>query len=148
MSRNKPSKDSRYQRKQGKRGAYDKTNQKKLTYSYSKHIDGERGVNGQTFEEWEKLGLLAKLTTQMKYIGQLTEFEAKQQNLIKIYTKVGFPPNSKFKEPKHVKPNNWAVMHITPSSKEVVAGYIENSVFYIVFLDKDHLFWPSSLKHT
>jgi hypothetical protein len=62
---------------------------------------------------------------------------------IKQYTKVNFPPSSGFNEPKHIVGVTWAVMHITNTSKEVVVGYIEDDVFYIVFLDKNHEFWPS-----
>jgi hypothetical protein len=50
------------------------------------------------------------------------------------------------KEPKHVTPDNWAVIHIKPNSKEVVAGFLENDVFYIVFLDKEHDFWDTDLQ--
>lgn len=50
------------------------------------------------------------------------------------------------KEPKHVTPDNWAVIHIKPKSKEVVAGFLENDVFYIVFLDKEHDFWDTDLQ--
>ena len=39
----------------------------------------------------------------------------------------------KFDKPNHVNPAYWAVIHITPTSKEVVAGYIEDNIFYIVF---------------
>jgi hypothetical protein len=63
---------------------------------------------------------------------------------LKQYTKVDFPPDSKFKQPKHLSNETWAVMHITGTSKEVVAGYIEDDIFYIIFLDKEHEFWPSS----
>lgn len=141
-------KDPAYLREQGKRGAFDTNKQRKLTFSLSMHIIGEGKTKGQSFKEWEELGLLAQLMTQIKYVGQLTEFEAKQQELIKEYTKIGFPPDSKFKEPKHVNTEHWSVMHITPNSKEVAAGYIESSVFYIIFLDKEHFFWPSKLKNT
>lgn len=41
---------------------------------------------------------------------------------------------------------NWAVIHIKPKSKEVVAGFLENDVFYIVFLDKEHNFWDTDLQ--
>ena len=78
----------------------------------------------------------------MRQIGQYESKEVLAQQMIKQYTKVGFPPNSGFLEPKHASPSIWAVIHIKPKSKAVVAGFLENEVFFIVFLDKDHEFWP------
>ena len=79
-------------------------------------------------------------------ISQYAVEECLRLQYIKQYTKVTFPPTSKFKEPKHVTPDNWAVIHIKPKSKEVVAGFLENDVFYIVFLDKEHDFWDTNLQ--
>ena len=73
--------------------------------------------------------------------------QALAQQLIKQYTKVGFPENSEFIEPRHVTPTYWAVIHITQNSKEVVVGYLdENNVFYVIFLDKEHKFWPTDIQ--
>ena len=115
-----------------------------ITFSLSKHITAE----GQSIEEWNELGLLGQLNLRMKYVGQHPTLYVRQNQLIKEYHKVEFPPNSGFTHPKHVGDVTWAVMHLTPTSKEVVAGYIEDDVFYIIFLDKDHQFWPSKLKNT
>ena len=135
--------DPAYLREQGKRDAYVKK-QRNITFSFSKHIQGE----GQTIEEWSNLGLLKKLIIRIKYLGQHPTTVVRQNKWIKEYHKVHFPPNSEFKEPKHVSGVIWAVMHITENSKEVVVGFIEEDVFYIIFLDKDHKFWPSKLKNT
>jgi hypothetical protein len=110
----------------------------------SKHISNQ----GQTIEDWDKSGLLLLLLNRIKFVGQFTPVEVRQQQHIKEYTKVDFPPNSEFKKPTHVEDVTWAVMHITPKSKEVVVGYIDVDVFYVIFLDKDHKFWPSTLKNT
>jgi len=139
----KERRDPAYIREQGKREAYVKK-QRNITFSFSKHIKGE----GQTIEEWAKLGLLEILIIRIKYLGQHTSLTVRQEKLIKEYHKVSFPPESEFKEPKHIIGVTWAVMHITNNSKEVVAGFIEDDVFYIIFLDKDHEFWPSNLKNT
>lgn len=136
-------KDPAYLREQGNRNAVGKR-ARNITFSLSRHIKGE----GQSIKEWEDSGLLGNLNLQMKFVGQHSVFYVRQNKLIKEYTKVEFPPNSGFTHPKHVGDVTWAVMHITPKSKEVVVGYIEEDVFYIVFLDKDHQFWPSTLKNT
>lgn len=136
-------KDPAFLREQGTRGSVG-AKQRNITFSFSKHIKGE----GQSIEEWNALGLLEDLILRIKSVGQHPALHARQSQMIKEYHKVAFPPESDFTHPKHVGEVTWAVMHITPKSKEVVAGYIEDDVFYIVFLDKDHRFWPSTLRNT
>ena len=135
--------DPAYLREQGKREIQEKKH-RKISFSLSMHVP----TQGQSFEEWEQLGLLASLNIRMKFVGQHSVQEALQKKYLKQYTKVDFPPESEFVAPKHIINVTWTVMHITNTSKEVVAGYIEDDIFYIVFLDKDHLFWPSTLKNT
>ncbi|GEM54714.1 hypothetical protein B0A58_01000 [Flavobacterium branchiophilum NBRC 15030 = ATCC 35035] len=104
-------------------------------------------TQGQTIEEWEQLGLLSTFIVKSQQISNMEYQQALAQQLIKQYTKVGFPENSEFIEPKHVTPTYWAVIHITQNSKEVVVGYLdENNVFYIIFLDKEHKFWPTDIQ--
>lgn len=130
--------DNRYERKSGHRLAVG-VRARTISFSWEK-LDKNQG---QTPSEWEQEGLLSQLCIRMQQIGQFEATTALAQQYIKQYTQVGFPPNSKFEIPKHVTPTYWGVIHVTPNSKEVVAGYIENDVFYVVFLDKDHLFWPT-----
>ncbi len=139
----KQRKDPAYMREQGKRNAV-VNKERNITFSFSKHIKAE----GQTIEEWSELGILETLILRIKNLGQHSSLTVRHHNWIKEYHKIEFPPNSGFKEPKHVIGVTWAVMHITENSKEVVVGYIEDDVFYIIFLDKDHIFWPSRLKNT
>lgn len=131
-----------YQRIQGTREPKGEK-RRTITFCLSKHIVAE----GQSFQEWDNLGLAANLLIRMQSAGQFTIHEVRQNKTIKEYHKVGYPPDSHFKKPMHITHDvTWAVMHITPKSKEVVAGYIEDDVFYIVFLDKDHKFWPMAKK--
>ena len=131
--------DPAFLREQGKREA-NKKQARKLTFKLELITTSE----GQTYEEWEKLGHLSTLMERLQFVGQFSCQRALQNVYIKRYTKVGYPPNSGFTQPKHITAEIWAVMHITGKSKEVVAGYIEEDVFVIVFLDKDHQFWPMS----
>ena len=102
---------------------------------------------GQTLQQWSDEGLLVKLTERIKQLGALTREEAIHQKLIKEYpAKTGFPANSKFTKPTYLNPERWAVMHITNNSIEVVAGYLEDDIFYVVFLDKEHQFWPTNIQ--
>lgn len=132
------SNSKRYERKRGKRLA---VGQKVTTITFSLvKLDINQG---QSIDDWEKEELLSSLCKMMRQVGQYNSSQVLASQMIKQYTKVGFPPNSEFDEPKHVSPTYWAVIHIKPKSKEVVVGYLEDEVFYIVFLDKEHEFWPT-----
>ena len=132
------SKSKRYERKRGKRQAVG-VKVRTIAFSWIK-LDINQG---QSIEEWEKEGLLAELCQMMRQIGQYNSTQVYANQMIKQYTKVGFPLDSEFEEPKHVFPTYWAVIHIKPKSKEVVVGYVQDEIFYIVFLDKEHKFWPT-----
>ena len=102
---------------------------------------------GQTLQQWTDEALLLQLMERIKHIGALTREEIFHQKLIKEYpSKTGFPPNSEFTKPSYLNPERWAVMHITNRSVEVVVGYIEDDIFYVVFLDKEHKFWPTDIQ--
>lgn len=131
-------KSKRYERKRGNRQAVG-VKVRTITFSWIK-LDVNQG---QSIEEWEKEGLLSEFCHMMRQIGQYNSTQVFANQMIKQYTKVGFPPDSEFEEPKHVSPTYWAVIHIKPKSKEVVVGYVQEEIFYIVFLDKEHKFWPT-----
>ncbi|MEZ4686649.1 MAG: hypothetical protein R3B47_11460 [Bacteroidia bacterium] len=100
---------------------------------------------GQTIKEWEELGLLEKLFEKLAGISSMTVREATSSQTIKQYSKVSFPPKSDFYHPKHVPQGViWCSVHL--QGKECIAGYLEDNIFYIVFLDKDHRFWISTKK--
>ena len=124
-----------------KRGHLLEKGAKVRTISFS--FDKLDKAQGQTLKQWETEGLLADLCIRTQQISQYSVQECLRQQFVKQYTKVEFPPKSKFKEPIHITPANWAVIHIKPNSKAVVAGYLEDDVFHIVFLDKDHDFWDT-----
>lgn len=113
-------KTNKIQRKQGHLQAL---GAKKRSISFSfQYLDN---TQGQSIKEWEAEGLLADLILRTQQISQYAVEECLRLQYIKQYTKVTFPPTSKFREPKHVTPDNWAVIHIKPKSKEVVAGFLE-----------------------
>jgi len=102
---------------------------------------------GQSFEEWEEEKLLALAVSKLREVCQLTIGQATAQQIIKQYTKIGFPPESGFEHPKHVLPDvTWCSMHI--KGKECVIGYFVDNVFQVVFLDKNHEFWKTKKKNT
>lgn len=104
-------------------------------------------TQGQCFKDWEDEKILALAVSKLREVCQLTVGQALAKNIIKIYSKVDFPPDSEFFHPKHVLPDvKWCSMHI--KGKECVIGYFEDNIFQIVFLDKDHLFWKSEKRNT
>jgi hypothetical protein len=101
-------------------------------------------TQGQTFSQWGDAKLLRVLLDKIKEYSRKTIPEAEQAS----FTIYGvFPSGSCFTHPKHIIPDAiWASMHI--QGKECIAGHIIDNVFYVVFLDKDHHFWPTKKKHT
>lgn len=102
---------------------------------------------GQSFDDWQENKLLALAIDKLRQVCTLTVTEAVQKGIITNYTKVPFPPNSTFTHPKHIPEGiTWSSMHI--QGKECVIGYIEDNIFYVVFLDKNHEFWITKKKNT
>ena len=100
---------------------------------------------GQSFKDWEKDEILSNLMTRLREVSSFTVTEAQQNKILTIYG--DFPDRTNFQHPKHIPDGvNWAVISI--QGKERVAGYLDDNVFYIVFLDKDHKFWITKKKHT
>tara|TARA_R110001592_G_scaffold40582_8_gene133152 strand:+ start:9688 stop:10125 length:438 start_codon:yes stop_codon:yes gene_type:complete len=117
--------------------------QRKIVFSFR---DFDRN-QGQPFTDWEEDKLLALSLDKLSQLSQLTMAQAQQQQLLKIYTKVDFPPKSEFKYPQHIKDGvTWASFHV--KGKECIIGHVEDEIFHIVFLDKNHEFWISEKKNT
>lgn len=100
---------------------------------------------GQSFEDWEKETILSNLLNRLRSINAFTIEEALSNQTIKLYN--SFPKSSDFLHPKHIhEAVKWGTIRI--KGKERVCGYLEDNIFYVVFLDKDHRFWISNKKHT
>ncbi len=111
----------------------------KVVFSF-KDFDKNQIPPGQTYENWERNGYLSYLVLKLEYISQKNIVEAINEGYIKVYGK--FPPSSDFIHPAHIAPDvNWAVIMNINGQKGRVAGHIINNIFYIVFLDIDHLFY-------
>jgi hypothetical protein len=101
-------------------------------------------TQGQTFAQWGDAKLLRVLLDKIKEYSRKTVPEAEKASFT-IYGR--FPSRSRFTHPRHIIPDaTWASMHI--QGKECIAGHIIDNVFYVVFLDKEHHFWPAKKKHT
>ncbi len=105
-----------------------------------KDFDSQQCPPGQTFKQWENLGLLSNLMTKFVDLNNMNRVEATQRKCIELYK--SFPPVSDFKIPNHIKGDvTWGTIQDIGGQKHRVAGYMIGNVFYVVFLDKDHKFW-------
>ena len=113
--------------------------QPKISFNF-KDFDQNQCPPGQTYESWQEDKQLAYMMQKFGYISQCSVLEAIQKKFIKLYK--DFPPRSDFQVPPYIQGDvNWAVIMDIKGQKARVAGYIIDSVFYVVFLDKDHLFY-------
>jgi len=105
------------------------------------------GGQGQSFENWEEHKILSKALSRVQGLCTMTVNDAKQKQIIKEYGKE-IPEGSTFERPKHIPEDiNWASIRI--QGKERIIGYLEdNYIFQVVFLDKEHGFYPSNKKNT
>jgi hypothetical protein len=114
--------------------------EKRLVFSF-KDYDPRQG---QTFEDWQNEGLLAEALARFQFHCQsrLTDCFG---DSFKRYGRI--PAKSDFKHPSHVPPDaDWASMHI--KGLPCVIGHLFQNIFYVVFLDKDHRFWPTEKRNT
>lgn len=102
---------------------------------------------GQDYEIWEQESILSKALSTLQGLCSMTMNEAKQQQIIKEYTSE-IPEGSNFEHPKHIPEGiNWASIRV--QGKIRIIGFVEeNYIFQIVFLDKEHEFYPSVKKNT
>ncbi len=102
---------------------------------------------GQNYKDWEESEILSKALLRIQGLCSMTAKEAKQQQIIKEYGNE-IPKGSDFERPKHIPEDiKWASIRI--QGKERIIGYLEdNYIFQVVFLDKEHSFYPSKKKNT
>ena len=107
-----------------------------------KDFDLNQCPPGQTFKQWEEESRLSILMNKFIEICSYNRTEAMQKKLLKIYGK--FPNNSEFRKPKYITGDlEWGTIQRIGGQKARLAGYIIDSIFYPVFLDRDHKFYPS-----
>ncbi|MFT6337185.1 MAG: hypothetical protein ACJATI_003947 [Halioglobus sp.] len=104
-------------------------------------------TQGQDYENWEEYQLLSKALSRIQGLCSMTVEEAKRQQIIKEYD-YEVPDGSKFVRPKHIAEDiRWASLRI--QAKVRIIGFLEDGyIFQIVFLDKEHEFYPSTKKKT
>jgi hypothetical protein len=107
------------------------------------HLDKSQGA---TFREWDDAGILSRAMDTLEGYCH-APLRAQTDEKFTIYG--DFPPGNKtsFSHPVHVPEDaEWARLHIT--GDQCIAGHVVQNTFYLVFLDTNHSFWFSELKHT
>ncbi len=144
---------SKYKRKQGdwdKKGSKDDP---KVLIGFA-YIDV---TQGQSFRKWnENSELLLKLIEITHTLNKLTYSQAITQSIIEEYdvndktkfTVNNMPCSSKWKYPKTLSNNNVKWCKIRLGSTRRVIGFMEKNLFQVVFLDKDHEFYPTEPHNT
>lgn len=100
---------------------------------------------GQTIEDWQKDGILSKAVQLLAKISNFTRDEAIKNKVLSLYTT--YPSNSCFNKPEQTPADAaWGVLKKINGQKTRIAGFLNRNIFYIVFLDKEHKFAPSSKK--
>lgn len=120
------------------------SSQLKICFNF-KDFDGNQRHQGQTFDDWQKDGRLADMLMKFKYVSDCTVTEATHGDLIHVYDR--FPLNSRFKKPSNIGDNvKWATIQRIGGQKARVVGYMIDNIFYVVFLDEEHKFYPTKDK--
>jgi len=101
---------------------------------------------GQSYRQWQENEMLAYMLEKFGSTCNLNIVEAIQQKLLKIYG--NFPNNSEFRNPFPDEKLEWGVIMKISGQKGRVAGHLMNNVFYIVFLDEEHKFYPTEKRDT
>ncbi|WP_374664970.1 hypothetical protein [Acinetobacter sp.] len=115
-----------------------------VVISFSYFIDQDTEYC-QSLKTWETLNLLSLMN--IAFIQLCKESSVNPQRI----TKYGhYPEREKTKFPvcpKNLSSSaNWSSLRLQGSVR--VIGIMDNNIFYVVFLDKDHLFYLSPKKHT
>lgn len=107
-----------------------------------RHFDDTQEC-ASSFDHWEEKGHLSKMMNCIKHYSNQTIAQAQSANGNKFCIYGDFPCKSDFTIPLNTPEDaKWARFHV--GNLLVVAGYIVQNVFYIVFLDSEHRFYKSN----
>lgn len=118
---------------------------KKIALSYI-YLDRSQG---QTLEQWDlTAGRLLRWNNIGAHLNTLTVLQALQSKIIIKYDEIdvdihNMPRKSKWKYPKHLSGKDIIWCKIVLMNKVRVIGFLEENIFYIVFLDENHEFYPT-----
>ncbi len=118
-----------------------------MVFSFKDFQYNQQIPPGYSYSQWQESKLLAYMLDKFGFICNMNRIEAVQEGYIKVYDH--FPVNSKFTNP-FIYDNDlqWAVVMNIKGQKPRVVGYIKDNIFFVVFLDGDHIFYPTTKKNT
>jgi hypothetical protein len=138
-----------YIRGQGQEGKRGSKGGPKVLLSYE-YLDIQQG---QTFKQWNDKNDLLKLQELGQTLNRLSVNRALADQIIiqyniadeKKWNQNNMPKVSKWKYPNTVQRSDVAWSKIELGRKLRVIGFFEENIFYVVFLDNNHQFFPSVL---
>lgn len=136
-----------YNRSQGQQGVRGSKKEPKVVLSFE-YLDIQQG---QTFKQWNDNNDLLKLQELGLALNKLTVSQSLAKQIIIQYNTAdkkwnahNMPKVSKWKYPNTLQRTDVPWSKIELGRKLRVIGYLENNIFYVVFLDNAHQFFPSS----
>jgi len=138
-----------YQRKQGNEERRGSKKEQKVVLSFE-FLDI---MQGQSCRDWENNGDLIKLVELGCTLNKLTVALAIAETIIIQYdisdktkwNENNMPKKSKWKYPTTLPRKDVPWSKIELGRKLRVIGYLEDNIFYVVFLDNEHKFFPSKI---
>lgn len=106
-------------------------------------------AQGQTLEQWDQTpGRLLRWNNIIQHLNTLTVQQALQTEAIIKYDSINvdahnMPQKSNWKYPKHLNGKDIIWCKIVVMNLVRVIGFLEDNIFYIVFLDEKHEFYPT-----
>ena len=119
---------------------------KNIVFNFKFFCFGKSG--GQSFEEWERERILADLNSKLKDFSCKTVDELIADGKLELYD--AYPKGSKFTCPAVLQcvDITWSRLRLTGRRRLIGFFSIQDKqprkTFYVVFLDKNHDFAPSS----
>lgn len=144
MVRDRSQSKSRKSRNDETRSKKDNLASSKITFSFANFIGKDSKGIGQTWDEWKEkdANRIVTFLNKLQHLGNLNTNQAKEEKSLTVYG--SFPPDSHFTCPDQFKEiSTWGVIRRFSGKLRVPGFYDGQGVFNIVFLDEDHVFWPS-----
>lgn len=98
----------------------------------------------QSLNDWEKESRLLDMITSLEYCSKNHIAKLKIDKKLVLYGKFPDQNVNDFSLPNGLSEiENWGTLRNIGGQKIRIAGFLKDSVFYIVYLDKEHRFYKS-----
>ncbi|EOC1429089.1 hypothetical protein ACI1AD_004397 [Cronobacter dublinensis] len=99
---------------------------------------------GQSIKTWHDDGSLPDLIDKLTYLTSNGITKVITDGVFTNYSRFPEAAVNEFKCPDGISEDeDWGVIKNIGGQKRRVAGFLRENIFYVVFLDRDHLFWKS-----